>query len=59
MGIVPMESFQQFMSEWEDLLQASPVNSIYLTPQWQQVWWDYYGIDPIHIRSYQSHFDPL
>ena len=40
-----MESFQQFMSAWEDLLQASPVNSIYLTPQWQQVWWDYYGID--------------
>ena len=40
-----MESFHQFMSEWEDLLQASPANSIYLTPQWQQVWWDYYGLD--------------
>ena len=40
-----MESFQQFLSEWEDLLKASPVNSIYLTPQWQQVWWDYYGMD--------------
>ena len=40
-----MESFQQFMSEWEDLLQESPVNSIYLTPQWQQVWWDFYGTD--------------
>ena len=45
MGIVAMESFQQFLSEWEDLLKASPVNSIYLTPQWQQVWWDYYGMD--------------
>ena len=40
-----MESLQQFLSEWEDLLRASPTNTIYLTPQWQQVWWDYYGID--------------
>jgi len=38
-----MESLQQFLSEWEDLLRASPTNTIYLTPQWQQVWWDYYG----------------
>ncbi|GIT14161.1 MAG: hypothetical protein CM1200mP35_09810 [Chloroflexota bacterium] len=32
MGIVAMESFQQFLSEWEDLLKATPVNSIYQTP---------------------------
>ena len=43
MATTPMESFQEFLPEWEDLLTISPVNSIYLTPQWQQIWWDYFG----------------
>ncbi len=43
MSATPMESFQEFLPEWEELLSVSPVNSLYLTPQWQQVWWDSFG----------------
>lgn len=35
-----IESFQQIQDEWEGLLAACPVNTLYLTPQWQEVWWD-------------------
>ena len=45
MGTIPMQSFEQFLPEWEDLLRVSPVGSIYLTPQWQRIWWDYFGDD--------------
>ena len=43
MSATPMESFQEFLPEWEELLSVSPINSLYLTPQWQQVWWDNFG----------------
>ena len=43
MSSTPMESFQEFLPEWEELLSVSPVKSLYLTPQWQQVWWDNFG----------------
>ncbi len=43
MSATPMESFQEILPEWEELLSVSPVNSLYLTPQWQQVWWDHFA----------------
>lgn len=43
MSATPMESFHEFLPEWEELLSVSPVDSLYLTPQWQQVWWDNFG----------------
>jgi CelD/BcsL family acetyltransferase involved in cellulose biosynthesis len=36
----PLVSFQEISAEWEDLLTVSPVNTLFLTPQWQEVWWD-------------------
>ena len=41
----PLTSFQEIESEWEGVLSASPVNTLFLTPQWQQVWWDTFGAD--------------
>jgi CelD/BcsL family acetyltransferase involved in cellulose biosynthesis len=40
MSSTSIESFQQIEEEWEGLLAACPVNTLYLTPQWQEVWWD-------------------
>ena len=40
MGQVPLTSFQEIREEWEALLSSSPANSLFLTPQWQEVWWD-------------------
>ncbi len=39
----PLTSFQEIQSEWEGVLSASPVNTVFLTPQWQEVWWDTFG----------------
>ena len=32
--------FRDSLAEWETLLAASPVASLFLTPQWQEVWWE-------------------
>jgi CelD/BcsL family acetyltransferase involved in cellulose biosynthesis len=39
----PITSFQAIESEWESVLQDSPANTLFLTPQWQKVWWDTFG----------------
>ena len=43
MAATPLTSFQDIRTEWEQLLSVSPVNTLFLTPQWQQVWWDTFG----------------
>ena len=39
----PLTSFHEIESEWEGVLTSSPVNTVFLTPQWQEVWWDTFG----------------
>ena len=36
----PVTSFQDIRSDWESVLNDSPVNSLFLSSQWQEVWWD-------------------
>ena len=43
MVTTPLTSFGEIRTEWESLLAASPVNTLFLTPQWQEVWWESYG----------------
>ena len=43
MSVNPLIGFQEIQPEWERLLSASPANSIFLTPQWQEVWWETFG----------------
>lgn len=43
MDSIPLRSFQEIRLEWEQLLSTSPVNTLFLTPQWQEVWWDTFG----------------
>ncbi|MBM3942689.1 MAG: GNAT family N-acetyltransferase [SAR202 cluster bacterium] len=46
MPVVPLTSFQalwDIREEWERLLRASPANTLFLTPYWQQVWWENFG----------------
>ena len=43
MATTALTSFQEIRAEWENLLSVSPVNSLFLTPQWQEVWWDTFG----------------
>ena len=39
----PITSFQEIETEWESVLQDSPADTLFLTPQWQKVWWDTFG----------------
>ena len=45
MGNTPITSFQEIETEWESVLQDSPADTLFLTPQWQKVWWDTFGGD--------------
>ena len=37
---VPLTSFQELADQWRDVLSHSKVNTLFLTPQWQEAWWE-------------------
>ena len=40
MPVNPVTSFQDTQGEWDSILRDSPVASIFLSPEWQEVWWE-------------------
>ena len=40
MPVNPITSFRDAQEEWDSVLRDSPVASIFLSPQWQEVWWE-------------------
>ena len=36
-------SFQEIQEQWLELLTVCPQDTLYLTPQWQEVWWNTFG----------------
>lgn len=36
----PLKSFDQIRSEWLELLEQCSINTFYLMPQWQEIWWE-------------------
>ena len=43
MSVHPITSFRESQEEWDSVLRDSPVASIFLSPQWQEVWWENFG----------------
>ena len=43
MSVHPITSFRESREEWDSVLRDSPVASIFLSPQWQEVWWENFG----------------
>ncbi len=39
----PVQSFAAVHSLWEEILVRRPWNSVFLTPAWQETWWDEFG----------------
>ena len=37
------EELQERASEWRELLESSPVNSVFLTQEWFRAWWGAFG----------------
>ena len=42
-SFTPITSIQEIETEWRSVLQDSPADTLFLTPQWQKVWWDIFG----------------
>ena len=38
-------NFESLNHLWESLLESSLINSVFLSPQWQEVWWENFGAD--------------
>ena len=38
----PITSFGEIRPQWQELLGRSAVNNLYLTPIWQELWWNYF-----------------
>ena len=38
-----LASYRDREEQWRDLLSTSAVDTIFITPQWQKVWWDQFG----------------
>ena len=55
MANTPITSFQDIESEWESVLQECPADTLFLTPQWQKVWWDTFG-DGRTMCGFSYHF---
>ena len=45
MEVLPVTSFRDSRNEWVSVLHESPVASIFLSPQWQEVWWGNFGAE--------------
>ncbi|PKB70723.1 MAG: hypothetical protein BZY87_09385 [SAR202 cluster bacterium Io17-Chloro-G6] len=43
MADTPITSFQDIQCAWESVQQESTADTLFLTPQWQKVWWDTFG----------------
>lgn len=47
---VQKESFDSITGEWECILPHTGANTIFITPWWQQLWWDRYGDDKSELE---------
>ena len=43
MANTAITSFQEIRSDWESVLNDSPMNTLFLSSQWQEVWWENFG----------------
>ncbi len=50
----PMTGFEALQNEWNDLLQRSRFNTVFLTYEWQTVWWEYLGEGDLWILAYRK-----
>ena len=41
--ITRLESYQDTEEQWQSLLSASSIDTLFLTSRWQRTWWDQFG----------------
>ncbi|MDA0263173.1 MAG: GNAT family N-acetyltransferase [Chloroflexi bacterium] len=43
MANTPITSFQDIQADWESVLKDCPADTLFISPDWQKVWWDSFG----------------
>jgi CelD/BcsL family acetyltransferase involved in cellulose biosynthesis len=43
LGATALTSFHDAREEWDSMLGVSPVSCLFLSPQWQEIWWENFG----------------
>lgn len=49
-----VSGFDALRSEWNDLLQTSQTNTIFLSWEWQTTWWRHWGGDELYLLSWRD-----
>lgn len=52
-----LDSFSAIEAGWRALLSRCPCDTIFLTPEWQRLWWDICGEGELHLLAIQSDDD--
>lgn len=50
-AVLDASAFHQGATDWQDLLERSYDNRIFLSPAWHQVWWDHFGSGSLNILT--------
>ncbi|MCH8346805.1 MAG: GNAT family N-acetyltransferase [Chloroflexi bacterium] len=57
---VTPHTFLTLEKEWEELLSSATVNSLFLTPYWQRIWWEAFGgEDQPLLLAFQDQGEPV
>lgn len=46
--------FDSLQDEWNELLQQSQTNTIFLSWEWQTTWWRHWGTDELYLLSWRD-----
>ena len=54
-----VSAFEKLKPEWNDLLERSTTNTLFLTWEWQSTWWEHLGAGELRIISMRDDADTL
>jgi CelD/BcsL family acetyltransferase involved in cellulose biosynthesis len=57
--ILDQAALPRLEDDWEELLERSYDNRIFLTPTWQRLWWEYFGSGTLHFLALRDEEDGL
>jgi CelD/BcsL family acetyltransferase involved in cellulose biosynthesis len=49
-----VRGFSELAGEWDDLLHRSAADTVFLTREFQRVWWRYLGVGDLHIVTFRD-----
>lgn len=57
---ITCHTFSSLGGAWEELLGYCKMDSVFLTPRWQRLWWEHFGVEEgLLLLSFQEGADPV